>query len=64
MPLPPTFAVLNIADEGTDVLLPENGHCLAVKLTHERLHSWKIPEDLALERSKPPCNIGHCSSQR
>ena len=52
-----TFAVLNIADEATDVLLPENGRCLAVKLNHKRFHSWEIPEDLALDGISCPVTL-------
>ncbi|KJA16050.1 hypothetical protein HYPSUDRAFT_171944 [Hypholoma sublateritium FD-334 SS-4] len=47
-----TFAVLNIADEATEVLLPENGRCLAVKLIpHEPFDEWKIQEGVQFRRS-------------
>ena len=47
------FAVLNIADEATDVLLPENGHCLAIELfPHKPLDGWEIPEGVQFERRK------------
>ena len=49
-----TFAVLNIADEATDVLLPGNGRCLAVRFDHKQLYSWEIPEGLVLKAISPP----------
>ncbi|KJA13868.1 hypothetical protein HYPSUDRAFT_49568 [Hypholoma sublateritium FD-334 SS-4] len=47
------FAVLNIADEAGNVLLPENGHCLAIKLfPYKPLDGWEIPEGLQFERGR------------
>ncbi|KJA19369.1 hypothetical protein HYPSUDRAFT_893633 [Hypholoma sublateritium FD-334 SS-4] len=46
-----TIAVLNIADRGTEVQLPENGCCLAIALRpHAPLNSWKIQEGLTFGR--------------
>ena len=39
------FAVLNIADRGTEVLLPKNSCCLAIGLRPEKhLDGWTIPK--------------------
>ena len=46
-----TIGVLNIADETSEVLLPANGRCLAIKLVpHTPLTAWEIPEDLRFEK--------------
>lgn len=40
-----TFAVLNIADRATEVILPENGRCLAIELfSPTPVDGWTIPE--------------------
>ncbi|KJA13865.1 hypothetical protein HYPSUDRAFT_484250 [Hypholoma sublateritium FD-334 SS-4] len=44
------FAVLNIVEKPTEVLLPENGLCFAIKLQPQtKLEGWEIPEDLVLK---------------
>ena len=46
-----TIGVLNIADETSEVLLPANGRCLAIKLLpHTPPTGWEIPEDLRFEK--------------
>ncbi|KJA16155.1 hypothetical protein HYPSUDRAFT_219643 [Hypholoma sublateritium FD-334 SS-4] len=45
------FAVLNIADKSTEVLLPENGTCLAIQLLPQHpVDGWTIPEGLEFKR--------------
>ena len=45
------FAVLNIADKSTEVLLPENGICLAIQLFPQKpVDGWTIPEGLEFKR--------------
>ncbi len=52
-----TMAMLNIGDEVGSVLLPENSHCLAVKIYHKPLSGWEIPEDFTWERISKPCTF-------
>lgn len=49
------FAVLNIADKATEVLLPENGCCLAVRIFPPKpLDGWTIQEGLEFRVEKQP----------
>ncbi len=49
------FAVINIADQATSILLPKNKRCLAITLIPDGpLNGWYIPEDFRFKISGPP----------